>query len=185
MSVLINFKICDNAEECNGIAVCPTKALSWDDKNKTVIIDNSKCISCGRCEKACMVGAIKVAKNDDEYKKFQKEIDEDSRRVSDLYLDRYGAQSILPAFLIDAEIFKKEVEGSAKLVAAELYENEGIMCMLRSVPIKELFKGKDIKYRKLEATEALEKKYKIKKLPCLLFFKDGELLGKIEGYFEN
>ena len=23
MSVIINFKICDNAKECNGIAVCP------------------------------------------------------------------------------------------------------------------------------------------------------------------
>lgn len=30
MPVLINFKICDNAKDCSGIAVCPTGALSWE-----------------------------------------------------------------------------------------------------------------------------------------------------------
>ena len=34
MSVLINFKICDNAEVCGGIEVCPTGALSWDEENE-------------------------------------------------------------------------------------------------------------------------------------------------------
>ena len=29
------------------------------------------------------------------------------------------------------------------------------------------------------------KKYKIKKLPAMLFFKDRKLLGKIEGYFDD
>ena len=33
MSVLINFKICDNAEECDGVRVCPINALYWDKKN--------------------------------------------------------------------------------------------------------------------------------------------------------
>jgi len=185
MPVLINFKICDNASECNGIAECPTGALSWDKKNKTVLIDNSKCISCGICEKSCMVNAIRVARNEEEYKIFKKEIDDDPRKVADLYLDRYGAQPILPAFLIKGKDFLKEVEGSAKLVAAEIFENEGIMCMLRSIPLKDLFKGIDIKYRKVESNENIIKKYKIKKLPALLFLKDGKLLGKIEGYFET
>ena len=36
MAVLINFKICDNAKECNGIEVCPTGALSWDKKNQNL-----------------------------------------------------------------------------------------------------------------------------------------------------
>ena len=40
MSVLINFKICDNAKECGGIEVCPTGALSWDEENETIKIDN-------------------------------------------------------------------------------------------------------------------------------------------------
>ena len=132
-----------------------------------------------------MVNAIRVARNEEEYKIFKKEIDDDPRKVADLYLDRYGAQPILPAFLIKGKDFLKEVEGSAKLVAAEIFENEGIMCMLRSIPLKDLFKGIDIKYRKVESNENIIKKYKIKKLPALLFLKDGKLLGKIEGYFET
>ncbi len=34
MSVLINFKICDNSPDCNGIRDCPTKAFYWDKENK-------------------------------------------------------------------------------------------------------------------------------------------------------
>ena len=185
MAVLINFKICDNAKECNGVAECPTQALTWDDKNKAIVIDNSKCISCKICEKACMVNAIKVARDDEEYQKYKKEIEEDSRKVADLYLDRYGAQPILPAFLISPDKFEEEVEQSAKLVVAELFEADGIMCMLKSIPINSLFKEINIKYRKVEADEELKKKYEIIKLPALLFFKDGKMLGKIEGYFEN
>ena len=40
MAVLINFKICDNAKECGGIAVCPTGALSYDDEKESIVIDN-------------------------------------------------------------------------------------------------------------------------------------------------
>ncbi|MGK3946424.1 4Fe-4S dicluster domain-containing protein, partial [Streptomyces caeruleatus] len=81
--VLINFKICDNAQECNGIAVCPTGALSWDKNKKSIKIDNEKCISCKKCEKSCMVNAIHVAKNEEEYEKIEEEIKHDSRKVSD------------------------------------------------------------------------------------------------------
>ena len=185
MSVIINFKICDNAEECNGIAVCPTGALAWDEKNSTIIIDNSKCISCGLCEKFCMVHAIKVAHTEEEYQEIEKEIADDPRKVTDLYLDRYGAQPILPAFLIKEDKFDTEVIGSSKIVVSEFFDNDSIMCMLRSIPIKELFTSTDIKYRKVEVGERLMKKYDISELPALVFFKEGKLLGKVEGYFER
>ena len=32
--------------------------------------------------------------------------------------------------------------------------------------------------------EAFLKKYGVKKFPSLLFFKDGKLIGKIEGYYD-
>ena len=38
-----------------------TGVFSWGEEGLT--IDNKKCTSCGKCEKACMVSAIKVAKN--------------------------------------------------------------------------------------------------------------------------
>ncbi len=71
MAVLINFKTCDNALECNGVAVCPTGCLTYDENKQSIVIDNKKCISCGKCVTACMVGAIRLAKTEPEFKKIQ------------------------------------------------------------------------------------------------------------------
>ncbi len=184
MSVLINFKICDNAKECNGIAVCPTGALSWDEKKKSIKIDNEKCLSCGRCE-VCGVGAIHVAKDEKEYQKIKKEIDDDSRKLEDLYVDRYGASPINLPFLIEEKDFQKEVAEADRLTVAELFEDDSIECLLKSIPIKELFKGMEIKYRKVKTGKDLREKYGIRELPTLMFFNKGKLLGKIEGYYES
>lgn len=186
MAVLINFKICDNAEECGGIASCKFKALSWDKKNKTIKIDNSKCTSCGSCVRSCEVGAIHVAKNDEEYSKIKKEIDDDPRKIADLFLDRYGAQPILPTFLVEEISFNRGTLSSSKITAVEFFESDSIQCMLKSIPFTRLFKDLDINFCKVELTTGnLRKKYSIAKLPALLFFKDGEMIGKIEGYFDT
>lgn len=182
MSVLINFKICDNAKECNGIAVCKTGAISWDEQKKTLVIDNSKCTSCGLCEKSCPVGAIKVAKTDEEYQKLKAEIESDPRKISDLFVDRYGASPINPAFIIKEKDFSAEIEQYSRLAVAELFNDESIMCLLRSIPVGELFEGKTMKYGKVKVeNESLLKKYSINILPALLFFENGKFLGKIEG----
>lgn len=184
MAVLINFKICDNAEECNGIALCNTGALSWDTEKKSIKINNSKCTSCGLCEKGCEVYAIKVAKTDGEYNTYQKEIDDDPRKLADLYIDRFGAQPILPADLIGEEDFEQHVLRAQKLTCAEFFQDDTIECMIKSIPIKELLQGREVKYRKVRLTsQKLPKKYKINKLPALLFFGKGKLLGKVEGYY--
>ena len=185
MPVLINFKICDKVEDCGGIEVCPTGAFYWDKKNKTIAIDNSKCVSCGTCEKACPVGAIRFAKNDEEYKKIKKEIDEDSRRISDLFVDRYGAQPLSSTFLVPEDKFNIYVLESSKPTAVELFSKESIDCLIKSIPIRELFRGIDIKYIKTEVSKgsSLLKKYSINSLPSLLIFSDGRVIGKIEGYY--
>lgn len=186
MPVLINFKICDNAEECFGIENCPSGALSWDKKNKTIKIDNSKCTSCGTCEKACEVYAIRVAKNDREYLEIEKEFEEDPRRISDLCVDRYGAQPIHPAFMISEDEFKQHILEAGVTVAVEFFQNSGIECMLKSIPIKTLLQNRSVKYRKMEVkSNKLPDLYKIKKFPALLFFNHGKLLGKIEGYYSE
>ncbi|MGV8151595.1 MAG: 4Fe-4S dicluster domain-containing protein [Candidatus Nanoarchaeia archaeon] len=186
MSVIINFKICDNAKECSGIAVCATGALSWDENDKTIRIDNSKCISCGSCEKACPVEAIRVAKTKEDYEKIKREIEEDPRKISDLFVDRYGAQPLDIHTSISSDSFDKIVLNSTKPVIAEVFNKESIECLKRSIPIWRILKGKDILFKKVELKDdALIKKYDIRKVPSLLLFNKGKLVGKINGFFDT
>lgn len=186
MSVLVNFKICDNSNECSGIASCPTKALYWNEKKKSIGIDNSKCTACRKCEEACPVGAIKVAKTQTEYKKIKKEVDEDPRKRIDLFVDKYGGTPINVALLIKEDEFNKEIEKANRPIAVELFNAQSIQCLLKSIPIKQLLKNTKFDYRKVELKSSnILKKYKIKELPCLLFFNKGKLLGKIEGYYSS
>ncbi len=183
MSVLINFKICDNAKECGGIAVCPTGALSWNEEKDTIEIDNERCISCGMCEKECPIGAIKVAPTEEEYKKLKQEIDEDKRTTKDLFVDRYGAALISEFFSISLEEIESKTDRLG-ITLIEIYNPDLAECLLKSIPIKQITKNlpEDTLYYKVEA-EKLDSKYEIQELPALLIFKDGKLIGKIEGYY--
>ena len=185
MAVLINFKICDNFKDCSGIAVCPTKAFYWDRKKRTIAADNEKCKSCGLCEESCPVGAIRVAKTAADYKRIKSEIARDPRRVSDLFIDRYSSEPKSPAFIIPAEKFKVQILESVQPAVVEFFNHGSIQCLLHSVPISELFKNVKIKYRKIEVQKngRLLKQYKIKRLPSLVFFKNGGIAGKVEGYY--
>lgn len=183
MAVLVNFKICDNAKECGGIAVCPTGALSWNEEKETIEIDNNKCISCGLCEKECPIGAIMVAKNNEEYQKIKKEIDEDPRTTKDLFVDRYGAVAISDFFKIELEEIKEKVEKDC-LTLIEVYNPDVAECLLKSISIKELTKNlpSDTLFYKAESDKTIDE-YKIMELPSLLIFRKSKLLGHIDGYY--
>ncbi|MCI8290773.1 MAG: 4Fe-4S dicluster domain-containing protein [Clostridia bacterium] len=183
MAVLLNFKICDNAKECGGIAVCSTGALSWNEEKETIEIDNEKCISCRACEKECPIGAFTVAKNEEEYKKIQKEIDDDPRTTKDLFVDRYGAVAISDFFKIELEEIKEKVRKDC-LTLIEIYNPDIAECLLKSIPIKELTKNlpKDTLFYKVESSENVNE-YGVKELPSLLVFKSGKLIGHIDGYY--
>lgn len=184
MSVLVNFKICDNAKECGGIAVCPTAALSYDEEKNTIVIDNEKCISCGLCEKECPIGAIQVAKNNEEYQRISKEIDEDQRTTKDLFVDRFGATPLSDFFMLDVKELKSKVANN-NITLIELYDDDSIQCLLKSIPIKELTQQlpKDTLFYKVEATQEIVEEHKIVELPSLLIYKKNILLGHIDGYY--
>lgn len=183
MAVYVNFKICDNASECGGIAVCPTGALTWDEEKETIKIDNEKCISCGQCEKECPIGAIRVGKTEEECKKIEKEIEEDKRTTKDLFVDRYGAAAISDFFRIELEELEEKIKKDC-LTLIEVYNPDFAECLLKSIPIKELTNNlpRDTLFYKAESSENIDE-YDIKELPSLLVFKCGKLLGHIDGYY--
>lgn len=186
MPVLVNFKICDNAKECGGVAVCPTGAYTYDEEKETIVIDNDKCISCGRCEKECPVGAIMVAKTKEEYEKIKEEIDNDPRSIKDLFVDRYGAAPLSEFFMIEEKDIEEKVKNEG-ITLIECYNDDSIQCLIKSIPLKELAADlpKDTLFYKTGVTEDTEKSYDIKELPSLLVFKNNKLLGHIDGYYES
>ena len=186
MAVLINFKICDNDKACSGMASCPNGVFSWNQEKQTLEIDNSKCISCGICEKACMVSAIRVAKNEEEYEKIKKEFDDDPRSINDLLVERYGGTLIDLAMQDYESGIDEKIYSTDKPLIVEFYNEDSIMCLLKSIRVKEIANAfsEDTRYRKVEVTDnkTLEK-YGIKELPSLVFFKNKKQIGKIEGYY--
>lgn len=190
MPVLINFKVCDNAEACNAINVCPTGAFRWNKDKKTLEIDKEKCTNCGLCatsEKSCQVGAIRFAKTKEEYEKIKNEIDDDPRTIADLMADRYGGQPInMPFYCTEEEL--TQVLTTSKTCLIEIFDDDSIECLIKSIPIKEIMNKtkKDSLYRKVEIkSDNLTKKYNITELPSLLVFENNTLLGKIDGYYST
>ncbi|HAM96299.1 MAG: 4Fe-4S ferredoxin iron-sulfur binding domain-containing protein [candidate division WS6 bacterium GW2011_GWC1_36_11] len=184
MPAIINFKICDNARECSGIAICPTKAMHYDEEKQSIVIDKDKCTSCGLCRPECPIGAIQIGRTDEEYLQCRKEIDEDTRTIKDLFVDRYGASPISEFFMINSNQLEEKIQNE-NITLIEVYDPVEAQCLLKSIPIKDLtddIQG-DVQYYKLEPSEDIKNKYKITKLPSLLIFKNKTLLGKIEGYY--
>ena len=181
-----NYKICDNAPECDGIRVCPVKAITFNEETQSVEIDNEKCISCGLCENACPIGAFRVAKTEEEAIKIQEEIESDPRTTKDLFVDRYGAAPLSEFFMIESYEIESKVENK-EIVLVECYIEDNINCLLKSIPIKELTSDlpDTTLFFKASFENDKENKYGIKEYPTLLVFKNGNLIGKIEGYFEE
>jgi NAD-dependent dihydropyrimidine dehydrogenase PreA subunit len=186
MPALINYKICDNSSECGGIAICPTKAMYYDEEKKSIVIDNEKCISCGLCRPQCPVSAIYVAKTDKEFEELKKEIEKDSHTIKDLFVDRYGATPISDFFIISPEQLKEKILMNG-ITLIELYNNESIQCLLKSIPIKEITDEikEDVSFYKLKQTDKITSEYNIKEVPSLLIFDKGVFKGKVDGYFDS
>ena len=108
--------------------------------------------------------------------------------MKDLMVDRYGAQPInMPFYCKEKEL--EEVISTKRTVLVEVFNEDSEECLIKSIPIKEIFSDlniEDLTYRKLEVeTDEFMKKYGIKELPSILIFKSGEHIGNIDGYYSN
>ena len=191
--ILINYNICDNAPECGGIAVCSeiAGALFWNEEERKVDYDADLCIACGKCadeEIGCPIGAIRFAKTEEEYVQIEKEIAEDTRRIEDLQVERYGASPIEECILIDKLDNWLGKQDKTSILFVELFTDDTIQCLLHSIKIEDIqaIVNGNSKYTKvqLSSTEDVENPT-IEELPSLLIYKNNELLGKIEGYYDE
>jgi len=189
MPVLVNFKICDNADVCSGVAVCPTRAIYWDAENKTLQTDNSKCTCCGKCAEACPAGAIAVANNESEFQQLKKDIDADPRTIKDLMVERYGASPIEESILISVSEAISEIKTNKILLAIEVVNELDTACLIDSVPIAELFDCAEYRHRKITSNDSnygqFSKMYGISKIPALILFIAGKPILKVDGMVHN
>lgn len=58
--VFKNEQRCDNAPYCGAKRHCPVDAIIYDSLKGEIIIDNDKCIGCGKCVKACPHAALSL-----------------------------------------------------------------------------------------------------------------------------
>lgn len=185
MPAIINHKICDNASACGGISVCPVGAFAYNEKTKKIEIDNEKCISCGACEKTCPIGAIGVARTQEEFEELKQAIEDDPRNPEDLFVDRYGGdivnEDVMVEFSEIEEIIKKED------CLIEIIDEDNIMCLLKSITYSEILENSNFTqyYRCLIASDDDISKYGISELPSLLLCRGGVVKKVIAGYFEE
>ncbi|MDD3187547.1 MAG: 4Fe-4S binding protein [Bacilli bacterium] len=185
MSVLINKKRCDNAKECSCIESCPTKAFYWDEENQTIAVDNNLCINCRQCMIACEAGAIKVARTEEEYNKIKQEYDTYAMTIKELFQDRYGASIIDEKYSLELDKLDQLLTDSNKPLLIEFYNNEESMCLINSIPIKDIIKSLklNVSYRKINIPDVdAIAKYGVTELPSLLVFNKDEIIYKQCGF---
>lgn len=179
MAVLLNHKICDNAAECGGIVVCPTGALFWNEANEKIEIDNNLCISCRNCVSECPVGAIQVAVTDEEYESIKTDIENDSRTVKELFVERYGAMPVDEDLVMDEDQITA-IRNTESIVFVEQFQDSSIQCLLHSIPVAVILERYSGKYVKQQIHNNIEGEY-----PCLIIYQNGKMAGHVNGYYEE
>ena len=185
MPAIINHKICDQASACGGISVCPVGAFTYNEKTKRIEIDNDKCISCGACEKTCPIGAIGVARTQEEFEELKQAIEEDPRNPDDLFVDRYGGDIINEDVMIEFSQIDDIIAKEDCLI--EIIDEDNIMCLLKSITYNDILANSNYNkyYRCLIGDDDDINKYNVVELPSLLLCNNGKITKVIDGYYEE
>lgn len=189
--VIINRSICDNAPECSGIAVCPAGALYWNDLKDRIDYNEELCIDCGCCADrevgGCPIGAILWGADDEDYKKKKEAVEQETRQLSELEVERYGASPFDPIIEIsDVNLYLNNSECEYNLL--EFFNDDSINCLLHSIrveDIKALFDN-NADYQKVSVENVEQcKDFRVTDLPAIAMFRDKRFLGAISGYYDD
>lgn len=168
--IIINQKICDKSPDCGGIAVCPAKALSFDEKSKSVKWDQNKCVFCLRCTMpdSCPIGAIMYARDEVDEKNILDTINSDPRSEEWLWQERFGVEPGQPSIAKElTEINFEEVLSSPENNLIDIWHEDYLNCRLHSILYQDIQKEvKNLTFYKLNA-----KKYPelVKRLGVIIF----------------
>ncbi|MCI8623652.1 MAG: 4Fe-4S binding protein [Provencibacterium sp.] len=58
MKIIVNRQKCPQNHKCPSMAICPKNAISQKDIHSLPVVDEEKCIVCGKCMRFCPKGAF-------------------------------------------------------------------------------------------------------------------------------
>lgn len=136
----------------------------------------------------CEAGAVKVARNDEEYQSIKTEYDEDIMTTEELFQDRYGASIVDEKHNLDLDSLDRLIKDSNKALLIEFYNSDTAGCLINSIPIKEIIDtiNMPISYRKIDVSNvSLLNKYDISELPSLIVIENNNIIFKYTGFTNN
>ena len=191
MPVLIDQRVCDNSPGCSAIRVCPKDAIIYDRKAGKITADNSRCTSCGICQRVCPAGAVKVYPTEAALEAAKTEIEGSNLTADDLLEQRYGVRPGDPNELgtnmvhVDCGNFADEVLKSDLPVVVDFWASWCAPCRILAPTFKDLaaeFDGQ-LRFAKLDTEECQQvpAEFGIMSIPTMLFFHKGRIVERAVG----
>ena len=196
--VIFNHKLCDHEPSCTEILHCASafggdksKAAIWyDEVNRRVVLDESKCSCNGVCR--CLTCPLFIKTDDEnEYWLENDKIKRTKRDPNFRKKDMYSSGWASPCHRISIEIVKQKIANRDTFIL-EVNNKIGSLAEYVLIEILSLM-PKDIYdryYKKLLLTnideiEEVEDILKINELPCMLLIFDGEIVQEVYGIYKN
>ncbi len=199
--VVFNYKRCDFAKDCPAISSCAaelgksTGAVRYDEKTKTIVVDedvckNHKCIS-----KACTKDCADCFSYADTPVEYWWEVEQVRETVFDPNYrkkDRYNSEDILDFAKLTVDNFENYLKETDCLVVLEITSSSGCCSAYSSIPILDLipeyiyhqYYKKIVVYTETEV-DYLERFFELNELPALLFILQKKIIGRVVGIYQN